>query len=143
MTPQVEVVSPDASLHDVALKMRDIDAGAIPVCDGDRILGVVTDRDIVVRVLAASADPNGLTAADVMTSPAVTCFEDDEIEDAARLMEERQIRRLLVLGRDHRLAGIVSLGDLACKTGDDERSGEVLEHVSEPGRAAGFSSMRG
>ncbi len=134
MTSDVQVMRPDARLTEVASQMKKLDVGAIPICDEDRLVGMVTDRDIVLRTLGESQDPRVMFAKDVMHSPIVYCYEDQTIEEAARLMEVKQIRRLVVLNRDKRLVGIVSVGDLAVKTGSEELSGEVLEKISQPAR---------
>lgn len=132
MTPQVEVIQPDASVEEAAEKMRSLDVGVLPVCENDRLVGMVTDRDLVIRILAAKRDLKTAAVREAMTPGIVYCFEDDDIGRAARLMEERQIRRLIVLNRDKRLVGIVSLGDLAVHTRETALSGEVLEAISEP-----------
>jgi len=131
MTRGVEVIHPNATLEEAAAKMDKLDIGPLPVCDGNRLVGMVTDRDITVRATAAGQDPKTTRVRDVMTDNVVYGFEDDDTNDAARLMEEQQIRRLVVLDRDKRLVGIVSLGDLAVSTQDNQLSGEVLERVSE------------
>jgi CBS domain-containing protein len=129
MTPHVEVIHPDATLREAAQKMKSLDVGPIPVCDGDRLQGMLTDRDITVRATAEGRDPNSTRVRDVMTPDVVYCFEDQDVQDAARLMEERQLRRLVVLNRDKRLVGIVSLGDLAVQTDDEELGGEELSET--------------
>jgi CBS domain-containing protein len=132
MTKEVEVVHPDSSLKDAAQKMRIRDIGFLPVCDGDRVLGVVTDRDIILRATAEGTDPNTSIGQQYVTSPAVYCFDDQDVEDAAKLMEDHQIRRVIVLGRENdRLVGVVSLGDIAT-SGTPKTSAKVLESVSEP-----------
>jgi len=128
----VEVIHPDATLAEAAEKMKSLDVGPLPVCDGDRLQGMVTDRDITVRATAQGRDPNTTRVRDVMTAEVFYCFDDQSIEEAAEIMERAQIRRLVVLNRDKRLAGIVSLGDLAVDTGEEELTGEVLEGVSQP-----------
>lgn len=130
MTPKVQVIHPGASLKDVANKMKELDCGAIPVCEQDRLVGMVTDRDIVIRGLAEEKDFNSVCARDVMSSPIIYFFEDQNVDEAARLMEVKQIRRLVVLNRNKRMVGIVSLGDVAVQTGNEELSGEILEKVS-------------
>lgn len=132
MTRHVEVIAPDASLEEAAEKMKTLDVGAIPVCDGDRLLGMLTDRDIVVRVVGEKRDPKTVAVRDAMTPNVMYGFERDNVEEAAMLMVENRIRRLVVLDREKRLVGIVSLGDLAVHTQDTQLSGEVLEYVSEP-----------
>ena len=132
MTRRVEVVHPDTTIQEAARKMKALDVGPMPVCDGERLVGMVTDRDITIRATAQGLDPCTATVREVMTKDVIWCLEDESIETAARLMEQNQIRRLLVLGSDKRLAGIVSLADLAVDTGEDEMTAQLLERVSEP-----------
>jgi len=138
MTPQVEVVRPDASLQEAAEMMMKLDVGPLPVCDGERLVGMLTDRDITVRGTAQGRDPKTTQVQEVMTPDIVYCFEDQDVEDAANLMEEHQIRRLVILDRGKKLVGIVSLGDLALEADeedlDDAEVGEVLEQISQPAR---------
>lgn len=132
MTPQVEVIRPDAVLKEAAEKMSHLDIGPLPVCDGERLVGMLTDRDITVRATARGRDPNTTKVREVMTSEVVYCFEDQDVKTAAQMMEMRQIRRLPVLNQDKRLTGIVSLGDLAVETRNQKMAGEALERISEP-----------
>src|SRR5437870_1657063 len=133
MTRGVECARPTDSIARTAEKMREWNVGSLPVCgDNDKLVGMITDRDITVRATAAGSDPSGTRVSDVMTPGVVYCFEDQDVQEAARLMEENQIRRLVVLSRDKRLVGIVSLGDLAVETGDEHLTGKTLEKVSEP-----------
>ncbi|MCG3117770.1 MAG: CBS domain-containing protein [Candidatus Manganitrophus sp. SA1] len=134
MTEEVEVVHPDASLKDSATKMKELNVGVLPVCDGERLVGTLTDRDITVRATAEGRDPTNTKVREVMTQEVVYAFEDQDVKEAAQLMEQKQIRRLMVLNRQKRLTGIVSLGDLAVDTKDRKLSGEVLERVSEPAK---------
>src|SRR5512132_4115116 len=113
MTPGVEVIAPEASIYEAAEKMSHRDVGPLPVCEGDRLIGMLTDRDITVRAVAAGRDPLTTTVRDVMTPDVVYGFDDQEVDDAARLMEHYQIRRLPVLNRRQQLVGMVALGDLA------------------------------
>jgi len=132
MTRDVEVVHPDDAIKEAARKMRDRDIGFLPVCDGDRLVGVVTDRDLILRGLAEGTDPGTNIGSDLMTSPVVYCFDDQDVKEATRLMEDHQIRRVAVLRReDKRLVGVLSLGDIA-RSSTRKVSGEVLESVSEP-----------
>ena len=119
MTPDVVTVPPEALLIDAARLMRDSDIGPLPVCDKGRILGVLTDRDITVRAVADGKDPQSTLVREVMTPEVVCCLESDDVSQAAEMMQSAQLRRLLVVTRDGRLAGIVSLGDLALQTGDE------------------------
>jgi CBS domain-containing protein len=131
MTRGVETVSPQTTLQEAAARMKTLDVGPLPVCDGDRIEGMVTDRDIVVRGIAEGRDPRTTRVRDVMTRDVVTCAESDDVKVAARTMKEKQIRRLLVVDDNQKVSGIVSLGDVAVE-GDDKMSGDVLEKVSTP-----------
>jgi CBS domain-containing protein len=132
MTRHVEVVRPDAPLREAATKMADLDVGAIPVCDGDRLVGMLTDRDIAIRAVARGADP-GSPVRETMTSSVRFCFEDEPVERAVETMKERKIRRLPILDRERHLIGIVALGDLAVDV-DTDAAGDVLERVSSPAR---------
>jgi CBS domain-containing protein len=132
MTREVEVIHPDATLEEAAAKMDALNVGSLPVCDGDRVLGVITDRDITVRATAVGGDPTMARTRDAMTAQVIYGFEDQDVTDAARLMNENQIRRLIVLNRNKRLVGIVALGDLAVDTGDEQLAGATLKQVSEP-----------
>ncbi|HEX2973205.1 MAG TPA: CBS domain-containing protein [Tepidisphaeraceae bacterium] len=133
MTRNLEEITPDTTLKDAAQKMKSRDVGALPVCQADKIVGIVTDRDITVRAVAEGRDPQQTSVAEAMTPDLIYCFEDEDVQKAAKLMEERQIRRLLVLDHNQRAVGIVSLGDLAIRGQDNRLSGEVVERISEPG----------
>jgi CBS domain-containing protein len=135
MTRGVECARPDDTLQDAARKMRNLDVGPLPVCENDRLTGMVTDRDITIRAVAEGKDPRDARVRDVMSEGVEYCFEDDAVEEAARHMKDHQIRRLVVLNRDKRMVGIVSLGDLAVDTGDEQLAGETLERISEPADA--------
>ena len=132
MTREVEVVHTENPVKDAAQKMRVRDIGFLPVFDGDELVGALTDRDIILRSTADGLDPNRHIGRDLVTSPIVYCFEDQDVEEAARLMEEHQVRRLAVMGLDgKRLVGVVSLGDVA-RNGTKKTSAKVLQSVSEP-----------
>jgi CBS domain-containing protein len=131
-TSEPLVLNPETMLREAAQKMSALDSGVMPVGEHDRLVGMLTDRDITVRATAEGKDPNTTRVRDVMTPDVVYCFEDEDIEAAARKMEEHQIRRLIVLNRDKRLVGIASLGDLAVHAPSDRLPGEVTEAVSEP-----------
>lgn len=132
MTRDVEIIQPDDTLHMAAQKMRDRDIGFLPVCDGTSLMGVLSDRDITIRAFADGMDTNVMLGRDLMTSPAIYAFDDQDIAEAAKIMGENQIRRLVVLSRgDERLVGVVSLGDLA-RNGITDLSGQVLQKISEP-----------
>lgn len=132
MSRDVQVTQPHTTLREAAELMKALDVGPLPVCDGDRLVGIVTDRDIVVRSVAEGQDCWEGRVRDAMSTDIAYCFDDDDIAIATRQMKEHQLRRLLVLNRDKRLVGIVSLGDLAVQTGDNQVSGDTLQAVSQP-----------
>ena len=136
LTPNPQCITPETSLTLAARKMKALNVGMLPVCEKDRLVGTVTDRDITIRAVAAGANPNTTTVREVMTDNIAYCFDDEEVEEAAELMEQRQIRRLPVMNRDKRLVGIVSLGDMAVRTHRERLVGEILERVSEPAALA-------
>ena len=131
MTSEVEVIHPNDTLQTAASKMHDRDIGFLPVCDGDRLIGVLTDRDLITRALAEGMESKAMLGRDLVTSPTIYCFDDQSVDEAAKLMHDNQIRRLVILSRDKRMVGVVSLGDLAMNI-DDKKSGDVLQSVSEP-----------
>lgn len=131
MTNAPRCVRPDNTLVEAAGAMRQFDVGALPVCEGDRVVGMVTDRDLVVRAVAEGKDPNDATVSEAMSPGIVWVFADQLVEDAARLMEEKQLRRLPVLDRGQRLVGILSLGDIAVSS-SPAFSGIALKQVSQP-----------
>ena len=132
MTRDVSAIHPDATLEEAATAMALLDVGPLPVHDGTRLVGMLTDRDIVVRAVATGVDPIQTQVRHAMTPAVVYCFDDQGVQEAASLMEKHKVRRLVVLDRDERLVGIISLGDLAVGIGEEERVGEVLEVISEP-----------
>ena len=129
MSRDVRTARPQDTIQDVAQAMREVDTGAVPVCDGERLMGIVTDRDIVVRAVSEGRS-FATPVTEVMSSNIEACYEDDDIRAAADKMAELQIRRLPVLDRDQRLVGIVSLGDIA-QQGKDKTTGQALEEISE------------
>jgi len=134
MSEDVACCTPDTSLRDVASLMVDHDCGAIPVLESAtsrKLVGLITDRDIICRTLAQGKDPFHMAAGDCMSTPVVTVGPDSAVEECTRKMEQSQVRRLVVVDRDKRLVGIVSLGDLAVETGDEELAGQTLGEVSE------------
>ena len=130
LTRDVERIPPGTSVREAAQKMKEMDVGALPVYEGDRLIGMVTDRDVVVRGVAEGRDPN-TPVRDVMSEGVVYCFDDQDIREVAQIMKEHQVRRLIVLNRDKRLAGIVSLGDLAVE-GDQRVASKALKGISQP-----------
>ena len=131
MTRDVQTVRPDQTARDAANFMLQADAGAIPVTEGDRLVGMITDRDIAVRGVAEGHGPD-TPVRELMTNDIVVAREDDDVEDAATRMSEAQVRRLVVIDDQSTLCGIVSLGDLSRET-DTDCAAEALEGVSQPG----------
>ncbi len=131
MSRDVRVASPDQTVRDAAKVMADLDVGVLPVGDNDRLVGMITDRDIVVRAVAEGRSDDA-TIADVMSCEVLYCFDDEELDDVARNMGDVQVRRLPVVSRDKRLVGIISLGDLA-RSEEASTVGRTVSQVSEPG----------
>jgi len=132
MTTDFELIDSTSYLIDAARKMKSLNVGFLPVREGTRLIGLLTDRDIVIRGLAEGRDSRSTQVKDVISSDIIYCYEDDSIEDAARLMEDNQVRRLIVVDHDQTPVGILSIGDIAVRSGQDELAAEVLERVSEP-----------
>lgn len=131
MTRDVEVIGPNDTVREAAEKMATLNVGPIPVCDGQRIQGMITDRDIVVRVIAKGLDPSSTRVAEAMTAQVEYCFMDDDIDTALQHMADKQVRRLIVLDRNKKLVGIVALGDISQEASGRD-TGETLESISEP-----------
>jgi CBS domain-containing protein len=129
MTNQVTWVAPETHIPEVARKMRDEDFGSMPVAEQDRLIGMVTDRDIVVRCVAQDIDVRSATARQVMSPRVLYCFDDESVESVLQNMGANQVRRLPVINRDKRLVGVVSLGDLS-KAAQDP-AGDALKEISE------------
>lgn len=132
MTSDVSYVRLDTPILEVARRMRDANIGSTPVVDNDRLVGMVTDRDIVVRIVAEGRPTQTATAREAMSPGVLYCFEDEPVEDVLEKMGDQQIRRLPVVNRDKRLVGVVSLGDLSL-TGKRKAAGEALQEISQPG----------
>ena len=126
----VEWVAPTTPIKELAKKMCELDIGAIPIGENDRLVGMVTDRDIVVRGLSGNKQAESLTANDVMTKGIVYCKDSEEVDDAVRIMEQKKIRRLPVLNEKKRMVGILSMGDVSHAT-SREVSGEMVEAVAD------------
>ena len=133
MTRDVRTVGPDTTLQQAAQLLQELDIGSLPVCDGKRLLGMVTDRDMTVRGTAAGLAPQSTPVKDVMTDSISYCLETDSVDDVARKMGERQLRRMPVIDGERNLVGIVALGDLA--TNRARNTDKVLRKISEPSGA--------
>lgn len=130
MTTEVKIADPSRTIQDAAKLMEKNDCGSLPVGEGDRLVGMITDRDIVIRAVAAGL-PADTPIREVMTRELKYCFENDDIEDVAENMGEIQMRRLPVLDSKKRIVGIVSIGDLA--RSDEECAGNALADIAQPG----------
>ena len=131
MTRGVRTMAPNETIIKAAQAMEELDVGVIPVCDGDHLVGMVTDRDIVLRGVAQGRPMDSTPLSDVMTKDARWCFEDETVDDVVESMRDSQIRRVPVMDRDKHLVGILSLGDVATKA-SDAIAGQALEEISEP-----------
>ncbi|WP_309679266.1 CBS domain-containing protein [Polaromonas sp.] len=132
MSRDVKVISPDETIREAAQQMRDGNFGMMPVGENDRMIGAISDRDIAIRVVADGTDPGSSRVRDVMSEGIVWAYEDDSVDDAAKLMSKHQIRRLPIVDADKRLVGIVALGDFAVQRADIEAAGEALSEISKP-----------
>ena len=135
MTQSVETISSNAPVIEAAAKMRELDVGSLPVCEAERLRGLLTDRDIAVRLVASGLDPHTTPVSEIMTPDTTYCFDDQTLDEAAAAMEAHQIRRLPILNRKKQLVGMLSLGDLAVRTQsaeDRQLAEEALQDISEP-----------
>jgi CBS domain-containing protein len=140
MTRDVRLARPDQTIQDAAKLMAEIDSGALPVTDGDRLIGMVTDRDLAIRAVAQGKGPQ-TSVREVMSPDVKYCFDDEDTQEVAHNMADIQMRRLPVVNRDKRLVGIISLGDLATSEGA-RPAGEALKGISEPGGPRSQSAGR-
>jgi CBS domain-containing protein len=131
MTGNVQIADPEQTIRDVAQTMAQLDAGVMPVGENDRLVGMITDRDIAIRGIATGKGPDAKVR-DVMSKEVRYCFDDQDIDDVLHNMRDLKVRRMPVLNRDKRLVGIVSLGDLATN-GESAETGEALSGISQPG----------
>ncbi|MCA1245106.1 CBS domain-containing protein [Massilia sp. MS-15] len=131
MTPDVQTISPQETIQRAAQMMDDLNVGAIPVCDGERLVGMITDRDIAVRSVAAGQAPDRTCVGDVMSTDVRTCFSDQGVDEVMNTMGDVQIRRVPVIdAASKQLVGIVSLGDIATKSAGS--ADEALDEISTP-----------
>lgn len=131
MTRDVRMANPDDTAAEAATRMAELDAGILPVSENDRLVGMITDRDIAIRGVAMSLGPDAKVR-DLMSTEVLYCYDDEDVDDVLRNMSQQQIRRLPVLDRNKRLVGIVSLADLA-GSGHDAEAGEALSGITQPG----------
>ena len=130
MTSNPTTIEPDKTIVDAAKLMRDEDAGLIPIVEGQKLTGTITDRDITIQVVADGKDPKSTNVRDVMTTRLVTVDPDQDLDEALRLMAQNQVRRLPVVEEDGKLIGIVAQADIA-KHAPDEKTGEVVQQISQ------------
>ena len=135
MTTSVECIPPGMSVQNAAMRMKSLDVGFLPVCERDRLVGTITDRDMVLRVIADGKDISDCKARDIMTTDVFWCYEDQTADEVAQYMADREIRRILVLDRNKRLTGVISIGDLA-KGGEEQKTGETIREIVEAPRQA-------
>ncbi|HYR41778.1 MAG TPA: CBS domain-containing protein [Terriglobia bacterium] len=129
MTTNVECVAPDTGVLELAGKMKTLDIGFIPICENDRLAGTVTDRDIVIRGIAGGKNISTSKANDIMTKDIFWCFDDEDVKDVARRMSEKEVRRMLILNREKRLVGVVSIGDISRV--EEKESGKALKNITD------------
>lgn len=127
MEKNVKLIAPDTTIKEAANYMLEYDCGYLPVGENDRITGAITDRDIVIRGVAAGHTPSDAMVKDIMTEKVHYCFENDDIKTAAESMKAQQVRRLIVLNEQKRMTGIVSLGDIACHCDDTHLTGDIMK----------------
>ena len=130
MTSNPSTVEQSASVTDVARLMQQEDVGSVPIVDGGRLVGTITDRDIAIRVVAEGRDPQSTTVGDVASRDLVTIDPQQNLDEALRLMAQHQVRRLPVVEEDGRLVGILAQADVAIEGGHDESTGQVVEQIS-------------
>ena len=131
MSRDVQIASPTQTIRDAAKMMAKIDAGVLPVGENDRLVGMITDRDITIRAVAEGKAPT-TKVRDIMSDEVLYCFDDQDLDEVAQNMSDTKVRRLPVVNREKRLVGIISLGDLA-RNEDAGRTGQTVSHISEPG----------
>jgi CBS domain-containing protein len=132
MTENIETANADQMTIEAAKMMKDLNVGTIPVKEDGNVAGIITDRDIVVRLLAEEKDPNSTPLKDVMTKELTCCSTDDDVENAIKIMEDKKLRRLIVCDQQKNPVGILSLGDVAVKSRRGKLAGEALETISKP-----------
>src|SRR4026207_1670693 len=132
MTRDVETAGIDTPIANIAEKMRTHDIGMLPVCDGDKLVGMVSDRDITVRATANNLHPEQLRCQDIMSPNAIFCFEDHDVDEACQVMQDQQSRRLPGVNRQRHLVGMLALSDIALGTGDIKSAGIAIQQVSLP-----------
>jgi len=137
MSKNVTLVSPDTTIMEAAKKMASIDSGFLPIGKDDRLQGTITDRDIVIKSVAKGSDPKSAKVEEAMTKDLIYCFEDQDVNEAKKIMGEKQIRRMPVLNRDKRLVGVVAMADLSEKTDLGETIAKVSQDTGKSHKSSG------
>jgi len=132
MTSDVELASPTHTIRQAALLMGKTDCGSLPVADKDSLIGMITDRDIAIRAVAAGKGPSTLVR-EIMSAEVLYCFDDQDLDEVCRNISDIKVRRLPVMNREKRLVGILSLGDMARKANGSDKAAEALKAISQPG----------
>jgi len=131
MSTNVECVAPGTTLNEAAARMKTRDIGFLPVCDNNRIVGTLTDRDVMLRAIAEDMDARKTKVKDIMTKEVFYCFDDQDVKEVAQNMSQQQVRRMIILNRDKKLVGVVSIGDVAKTDGEQKVSAETLRQISQ------------
>ncbi len=131
MTKDVVCIEPSLPIAKAAEKMRHLDVGFLPICENDKLTGAVTDRDITIRSVAQGRDPRLAPVREIMTQEIFYCYDDEDVERVAEYMKENEVRRIVILNREKRLVGVVSLGDIAKTQGEQSLAGETLGDITE------------
>ena len=131
MSRNVECIESDTSIKDAAEKMRVLDVGFLPVCEAGHVIGTLTDRDITIRHVADGQNPYRVKARDILTPNVFYCFEDQDIDEVGRYMQQEEVRRILIFDHTEQLVGIVSLGDISKAAGEAHLAGETLKEIAE------------
>jgi len=129
MTSNVECLGPESGLTDIAQQMKSLDVGFIPVCENDRLVGTVTDRDIVIRAVAGGMDIHATKAREIMSREIIYAFDEDDVKTVAEKMRDKDVRRILILDKSKRLVGVVSIGDISKV--EEKVSGKTLRDITE------------
>jgi CBS domain-containing protein len=131
MSRNVVCIGPDTTIKDAAEKMRSLDVGFLPVCEDGHVVGTLTDRDITIRHVADGQNPYRVKARDIMTPNALYVYEDEDVEEVARYMQEHEVRRVLIFDHAQQLVGVVSVGDISKVAGEEFLAGETLREIAE------------
>jgi CBS domain-containing protein len=132
MHKNIQTLRPDSSVTDAARQMRDGDFGVMPVVDGDKVVGMLTDRDIAIRAVAESKNLGNMKVNEIMTPDVLTCSEEDDLGKVEKIMSDRQVRRIVVMGKNNKLVGIVSVADLARQAQGADQVSSTVQNISEP-----------